>query len=155
MISDANRYYGAVISTILDLSENEVCIKKVPEACAGFYLINDTLPVYIKYSTSRRGPWAFNFQETHQEYQQFLYRKYDECIVAFVCGKDGIAALTHESFRIVLDDFFDHQESVTIRRKHNEMYRVRGKDGVLERRVSRSSLEDILEQTINQKAVIK
>jgi hypothetical protein len=154
MISDANRYYGAVISIIVDFSEDEVRIKKIPKTCAGFYLINDLLPLYIKYSTSRRGPWVFNFQKSHQEIQQNLYENYSECIVAFVCGKDGVAALSHESFRNVLDESFDHQEAVTIRRKHNEMYRVRGKDGVLERRVSRSSLQDILKQTINKKAVI-
>ncbi|MEZ5548078.1 MAG: hypothetical protein R3E74_09935 [Pseudomonadales bacterium] len=133
------------------MSNSEIRIKNISETFTGFYLINARLPVYIKYSTSRKGPWVFNFQKAHQEYQQHLFQQFDECITAFVCGKDGIAALTHESMRNVLDDAFDHQESVTIRRKHNEMYRVRGKDGVLEKRVSRSSLADILEHTINLK----
>lgn len=149
MISDANRYYGSAISTIIDVSKKEILIERVERNCAGFYLINNNLPIYIKYSTSRRGPWSFNFQKSHQETHQNIYQKYNECIIAFVCGKDGIAALTHKNFRKVLDESFDDQEAVTIRRRHNAMYQIRGKDGAFEKRVSRSSLEEILNETIN------
>lgn len=146
MIKDANRYYGAAISMIVDSSVGGVLVENISKSSAGFYLIDRILPIFIKYSTSRKGPWVFNFQESHQSFQQSLYEEYGECLIVFVCGKDGVAALSHKSFRSVLDESFELQESVTIRRKHNEMYRVRGKDGVLERRVSRSSLEDLMKQ---------
>ena len=149
MISDAHRYYGAVICTVIDAADEAISLTKIQRGAAGFYLINEELPIYIKYSTSRKGPWSFNFHNAQQEIQLSLYREYRECIMAFVCGKDGIAALTHSSFRNVLDESFDEQEAVTIRRKHNGMYQVRGKDGVHEKRVSRNSLREILDQAIN------
>ena len=142
MISDACRYYGSALSSIVELSSGPVSIQKLSKQYAGFYLINEFLPIYIKYSTSRRGPWTFNFQRAHQELQESYCCSYGECMVVFVCGKDGVAALTHLDFRKVLDDFFEEQESVTIKRKHNEMYRVRGSNGTLERKVSRNSLNE-------------
>ncbi|MBI1423342.1 MAG: hypothetical protein GC149_07740 [Gammaproteobacteria bacterium] len=146
MITDANRYYGAAVISIVDLSTGAVKIKRISESPAGFYFINDILPIYIKYSTSRRGPWVFNFHQGQQEFQESLYKEYKECIMVFICGKDGIAALRHDDFRKILDNEFDVQETVTIRRKHNEMYKVRGKNGALERRISRSSFEDIFQE---------
>lgn len=144
MITDANRYYGAVFSKVIDFSDGAVSMQRASADHAGFYIIRNDIPIYIKYSTSRRGPWTFNFFHKQQEFQESLYAKYGECITIFVCGKDGIAALRHDEYRKVLDHIFEGQEAVTIRRKHNEMYSVRGKDGALERKVSRSSLEEAL-----------
>lgn len=143
MITDANRYYGAVFGKIIDFSDDAISIKRASIDYAGFYIIRNNIPVYIKYSTSRRGPWTFNFQQRHQEFQENLFNKYEECITIFVCGKDGVAALNHKEFRKILDCTFEEQEAVTIRRKHNEMYSIKGKDGALERKVSRSSLEEV------------
>lgn len=142
MITDANRYYGAVFSKVIDFSGGGVSMQRASADYAGFYILQKNIPIYIKYSTSRRGPWTFNFFQKPQEFQESLYAKYGECITIFVCGKDGIAALRHDEFRTVLDHIFEEQEAVTIRRKHNKMYSVRGKNGALERKVSRSSLEE-------------
>ncbi len=142
MITDANRYYGAVFSKVIDFSDGAISIQKASIDFSGFYIVRKKIPIYIKYSTSRRGPWTFNFHKNHQEFQERLYSRHGECITIFVCGRDGIAALRHDEFRKVLDHTFEEQEAVTIRRKHNEMYSVRGKNGTLERKVSRSSLEE-------------
>lgn len=142
MITDANRYYGAVFGKLVDFSDEAISIQRASIDYAGFYIIRKKIPIYIKYSTSRRGPWTFNFQQKHQEFQENLYARYGECLTIFVCGKDGIAALKHEGFRKILDQTFEEQEAVTIRRKHNEMYSIRGKDGALERKISRGSLEE-------------
>lgn len=144
MIPDAHRYYGAAFCSIVDASNAPVVIKRIPELPAGFYLLNDRIPIYIKYSTSRKSPWIFTFHEEHQRAQQQLYEKYGECLTAFVCGSDGIASLIYGDFRKVLDSDFEAQESISIRRRQNEMYKVTGRDGQLERKVSRRSLTDIV-----------
>lgn len=154
MISDADRYYGAVLSTVVDSFGVPVCICNVSTDVAGFYLINDSLPLYIKYATSRKGPWTFTFQKRHQELLESFYVKYSECIIAFVCGKDGIAALIHSDLRKILDTSFEEQEAVTIRRKRNEMYRVKGRDGILERKLSRNSLDEILKEKNGNRLVL-
>ncbi len=148
MITDANRYYGCVISYLIDLSTIPLQINKISNNTAGFYLIQNEIPICIKYSTIRKGPWTFNFHKSHQETEHSMFLQYGECIVIFVCGKDGIAALHHNEFRFLLDEDFEKQESVVIRRKHNEMYSVSGKNGSLERKVSRKSLDDVFKISI-------
>ena len=144
MISDANRYYGATLSFIVDRWDGSISFQNAPNASAGFYILNGRLPLFIKYSTSRRGPWQFTFQKEHQTQQQSLFELYGECLMAFVCGRDGIAALTHNDFRKVLDDRFEGQESVAIHRRHNEMYRISGRDGIFERKVARNCLAELV-----------
>ncbi len=145
MIRDSSRYYGAVITRIVDHWGGSVSVRKMFDDYAGFYLLNSKLPIFIKYSTQRRGPWTFTFNREHQKRQQALFEVLDECLTVFVCGKDGIAALKHIDIRQILDEHFEDQESVTIRRRHNEMYKVRGRDGVLEKKVSRNSLIELLQ----------
>ncbi len=144
MISDAHRYYGCVLAAIAELPLQPISIKRISESLAGFYLLNKTLPIFVKYSRSRKGPWTFNFMLEHQQFQEDLYNIYGECLVIFVCGRDGIAAMKHKLFRNVLDNVFDKQEAVKIRRKHNEMYKIHGKDGSLKNKLSRNSLSELM-----------
>lgn len=150
MITDASRYYGCVIASLADLAVVTLQVKKLDDGIAGFYLLQDSVPIYIKYSTIRTGPWTFNFHRSHKESERALFLQYGECIVIFVCGKDGIAALRHNEFRVLLDDDFEDQQSVIIRRKRNQMYSVSGRNGSLERKVSRKSLEDIFNTYLNR-----
>lgn len=146
MIPNAYRYYGSVISFVLDLLAEPINIRRLLSKHAGFYLLNESLPMYIKYSTSRKGPWTFSFRRAHQELEDHLCDVHGQCVVVFVCGRDGIVALTHIDFRRLLDGLSEDQEAVTIKRKHNEMYQVRGHNGVLGWKLSRNSLDEILFQ---------
>lgn len=150
MITDASRYYGCVISSLVDLSVTPLQVNKLDNGISGFYLLQNAVPIYIKYSTIRNGPWSFNFHRSHQESERTLFLQYGECIVIFVCGKDGIAALRHNEFCFLLDDDFEDQQSVIIRRKRNHMYSASGKNGALERKISRKSLEDIFNSCIKK-----
>lgn len=146
MITDVSRYYGSVFCQIVDQAARPVAVQRLGDDIPGFYLINETIPLYIKYSTSRLGPWSFNFQMMHQERQKQLFEQYAECITVFVCGKDGMAALPYSELRKVLDEHFGLQEGVSIKRRHNHMYRIKGRNGALDRKVSRNSLSEILEK---------
>ncbi|NTG87694.1 hypothetical protein G6L15_16195 [Agrobacterium rhizogenes] len=145
MISDASRYYGSVLHHIIERSEETIEIQRLLGDMPGFYLLNGKLPIYIKYSTTRVGPWSFNFHISHQERQKEIFDMYGDCITAFVCARDGIVALRYSELKKVLDDEFEAQEAITIRRRHNQMYEVKGRNGVLDRKVSRSSLSEIME----------
>ena len=89
MITDSARYYGAVFSFVIDNWSGSVAIRKAFDDIAGLYIINEVMPLFIKYSTRRRGPWSFTFQRDHQERQKFLSDVHGECIIALVCGRDG------------------------------------------------------------------
>jgi hypothetical protein len=148
MLPDYGRYYGSVLTHIVDQSGKAISIEKLPVGVQGFYLLNSKSPIYIKFSRSRRGPWAFNFRSDHQaEYQQ-LVKTYGDCITALVCGKDGIVALNDAQMRQILDQDFDEQESVSVRRKLNHMYSVKGSNGELSQKVSRDSLMSHLDALV-------
>lgn len=140
MLPDYGRYYGSVFTHIVDQYGAAVSVEKLSVGVQGFYLLNGKTPLYVKFSRSRKGPWSFNFRRDHQtEYQQ-LVRTYGDCITALVCGKDGIVALNDLQIRQILDQEFEEQESVSVRRKLNHMYSVRGANGELSQKVSRDSL---------------
>lgn len=146
MITDASRYYGCVLHHIIDQSEQHVSICSLDDDVPGFYLVNSKLPFYIKYSTSRTGPWSFNFQMAHQERLKDIFDRYSECVTAFVCGRDGIATLPYVELQTILDSNLGPQEIVSIRRRHNHMYQIRGRNGVLDRKISRNRLSEILKE---------
>lgn len=154
MITDASRYYGCVLHSITEQPGKHVGVQRIFDDFSGFYLVNQGLPVYIKYSTSRKGPWSFNFLLSHQERQKSLFETYGECITAFVCGRDGIAALPYTELRKVLDDNFETQEGVSIRRRLNEMYQVKGRNGKLDHKISRNSLSEVLDNYNNKLAFL-
>lgn len=144
MISETSRYYGCVLYQIIGESDVQVSLRRLDDNMPGFYLVNNKLPFYIKYSTSRTGPWSFNFQTSHREFQKELTTTYGDCITAFVCGRDGIAALRYLELKNVLNGGIDPQETVSIRRRHNRMYQIKGRNGTLDRKIARSSLAEIL-----------
>lgn len=148
MLPDYRRYYGCVLGRLIDHCATSLKIRRLNHGVQGFYLVEDKMPIYIKFSRSRRGPWTFNFHHEHQLQYSKLVSTYGDCITAFVCGKDGIAALSHVQLREILDDQFDQQESVSIRRKLKRMYSVNGTNGKLSQKVSRDSLLTLASQML-------
>lgn len=140
MLPDYGRYYGSVLTHIVDQYGAAVSIEKLSVGVQGFYLLNGKTPLYVKFSRSRKGPWSFNFRRDHQTEYRRLVKTYGDCITALVCGKDGIVALNDAQIRQILDQEFEEQESVSVRRKLNHMYSVRGANGELSQKVSRDSL---------------
>ena len=150
MIPESARYLGSALDYIVQSWNGPITIQRACSEVAGFYVLNEKIPIFIKYSTKRHSPWPFTFHRNHQLQQQSLYESLGECLMVFVCGRDGIAALTHNDFRNILDQRFEDQESVTIRRGHAKMYQIRGRDGKLGRRVGRNSLAEILDTMKNR-----
>ncbi len=103
MIRDRERYSGCVFLRLIDNWEGSLCFQKLHDKGIGFYLIADLLPVFMKYSKARRGPWTFTFQREHLIAFREVEAEYGECIVAFICGNDGIAAVDHKQFNRLID----------------------------------------------------
>ncbi len=139
MIRDYQRYCGSVLVALVDQWDGPLPIRRAFEDRNGYYLLDEKLPLAIKFSRSRKGPWTFNYQREHQILYNELVRVFGNCVTAFVCGSDGVVAVEHNQLRQILDEVFEEQESVTIRRKHKQMYAIRGRDGDLDKKVSRDS----------------
>jgi len=139
MIRDYQRYYGSALTLLLDRWEGSISLKKLFDDRNGYYLIEERLPLSIKFSRSKKGPWTFTYHRAHQVMYTQLVESYGNCVTAYVCGTDGVVAVQHTQLRQFLDDVYEEQENVSIRRKLNHMYSIKGRDGVLDKKVSRDS----------------
>lgn len=154
MISDTARYHGSFFSLLFDTACESMEVKKLADHGVGYYLLGGCVPVYLKHSTRRKGPWTFNFFRSHQEAQKTLFETYGECFTCMICGKDGVAGLSMDEFRQVLDGNFEEQECVSVRRRLKTMYQIKGRDGELERRVGRRSVfEELIEAVKNARQI--
>jgi hypothetical protein len=108
-----------------------------------FFLLNKYLTVLVKYSTRGRSPWGFTFTSD----EQILLKEKasdSKIVLALVCGSDGVAAITYDSYLSVAA----HRNSaihVSCQRLHGEHYGVKGPDGRLDEKVSPSNWRRILE----------
>ncbi len=153
MISDTARFHGAFFVLLFERIGHEVTVKRLNEYGAGFYLLAGQIPVYLKMSTKRRGPWTFNFFRSHQEVVSKLFSEYQQCFVCLLCGNDGVAGMDMWELRQVLDGTFEEQECVSVYRPLKTMYKIKGRDGVLEGRISRGSIFEKLAVAISKGTV--
>lgn len=150
MISETASSHGSFFFELFEQLDRPVSVGRLPDFGTGCYLIEGRIPVYLKMSSKRKGPWAFTFSRVHQVSQEKLHNEYGECFTCLICGKDGIVGLSMSEFRQVLDGYFEEQENVSVRRRLKTMYHVKGRDGVLEKRVSRQAIFDKLRQAVIQ-----
>jgi hypothetical protein len=111
---------------------------------APFFLLNNWLLVFLKYSTKNRSPWGFTF--TSGEQLVLANRGANSVIkIGLVCGSDGVATLSYNDFRGIASKR-DSAVRVACFRKHNEHYEIYGPKGVLNSKVPPSMWQKILEQ---------
>ena len=110
---------------------------------APFFLLNDQLLVFLKYSTRGRSPWGFTFTSDEQVLLQGKASEF-QTVIGLICGADGVAAFTYDDYRSVAAP---RKSAVHIAcyREHGEHYEVNGPDGRLDGKVSPSSWQRILE----------
>jgi hypothetical protein len=108
-----------------------------------FFLINDRLWVLLKYSTKSRSPWGFTFTADEQEVLQLRAGNFKTAI-GLICGSDGVATLPYESYLKVATP---RKAAIRIAcfRNHGEYYEVSGPDGSLDKKVSPSGWQKLLE----------
>ena len=107
------------------------------------FTINGSLVVCLKYSTRNRTPWGFTFTADEQ---MLLHTraKYAPVVIGLVCGSDGVAAISYRTFRSIAS-LRKGAIHVSCYRKHRERYAVFGPEGELERKVSPSAWQHVLE----------
>lgn len=113
-----------------------------------FFLVNDDLLVYLKYSTKGRSPWAFTFTKDEQV---LLHDRAAEVaiVIGLICGKDGIVALTYEAYQSVAAPR-KMAVHVACYRKHGEHYGVNGPDGALAGKVAPTNWQKLLDNRGNK-----
>ena len=107
-----------------------------------FFLLNDSLWVYLKYSTKGRSPWGFTFMAAEQALLEERSSKSD-IVVGLVCGSDGVAGLPYEAYRSIAATR-PSAVHIACYRAHNEHYKLKGPDGALAGKIAPSSWQRII-----------
>lgn len=126
MIDKQAFYHGAAI---IRLFEDLRC-ESVARHAIG-YLVNESIFVFLKYSTKSRSPWRFSFsldEIRRLSHMQPLHNT----VVALVCGGDGICAITWTEAEASLGN---NAGWISAKRNFNESYGVAGSVGSLKRKV--------------------
>jgi hypothetical protein len=119
---------------------------------------------FIKYNRGRRTPWTFTFKADHQAEIKLLNEEYDAVFTLLATGTEGVACLSYQMLKEVLDEEYEESEWIRIKRKLRGQYEISGKDGKLFKRLSlkafpRSILEyveyAILDDNAQEKSVGK
>lgn len=139
MIRDYQRYCGSALTLLIDSWDGPLQFRRAFQDRNGYYILEERLPLAMKFSRSRKGPWTFNYKREHQVLYNELVSTFGNCVTAFVCGNDGVVAVEHTQLRQFLNEIFEEQESISIRRKLNHMYSIQGRDGSLDKKVGRDS----------------
>lgn len=165
-ISGEEKYHAVVLSRIWNAVSEQL-----PSAhfnvsrglSRSSYIVSGLLPaaigkgkvsqagIFIKYATDRVTPWRYSFHKTHQDEILELKNKYGAAFVAFVAGDDGIACVTFEQLKEVLDESYGDVEWVSVSRKLRQNYRVSGADGRLEMPLPRNSFPGSVVDYFGQK----
>lgn len=94
--------------------------------------------LFIKFSLNRRSPWRYSVKRDHQTEIDLMYEEYREVFVALVNKEDGVACLNYELLKQILDDNHEETEWISVSSKLGSQYSLSGKDGKLNKKISRS-----------------
>jgi len=108
-----------------------------------FFVLNESLCVYLKYSTKGRSPWGFTFMPAEQTVLQERAPE-SAIVIGLVCGADGVAALPYEAYRSIAAT---RPSAIHIGcyRAHNEHYQLKGPDGALVGKIAPSNWQRIID----------
>ena len=134
MIKEFELYHGVVLSRLIHGGEL-LEIKTYSLDSNASYVLNQSIGLYIKYSTKRMTPWHFSFKKNHQHEIQNLKDKFGEVFLVLVCGHDGVVALSYNELKKVLDEDHKEVEWLAIHRRVREKYKVTGSDGKLKYKI--------------------
>jgi hypothetical protein len=108
-----------------------------------FFILNEELTVYLKYSTKGRSPWGFSFAIDEQS---LLYTRATGCstVIGLVCGADGVAAIGYEDY-VSIAARRKSATHISCYRRHGEHYEINGPDGRLSSKVPPSNWQKLLQ----------
>lgn len=140
MFKEFEFYHGVVFANILHSTNERIAIEPYPTPSNSSYVLNQSIGLYIKYSSKRMSPWSFSFRKEHQD--EILRMKEDlgEVYVVLVCNEDGFVTLSFSELKAVLNEVHEEVESISVWRSPREMYLVKGSDGKLPFKVARNEL---------------
>ena len=128
MIEKLEFYHGAALVRVI-----------VDPRCKGIarhpcgYRVNEKRILTIKYSTKAHSPWGFTFSGEDISRLSAISSEFGDCLVALVCGGDGVCALT---WRDVASLLGNSPGGIAAKRGFAGCYAVSGPAGELKGKVA-------------------
>jgi len=91
--------------------------------------------VFIKVSSSRRSPWRYTFSRENQEEIERMKSSCDITYILLRAEDEGVAALSYDQLKKLLDDQFDDTEWVSVEKNYNQYFRIGGKNAKLKEKI--------------------
>jgi hypothetical protein len=128
MIEKLEFYHGAALVRLIEDPRCETITKHTYG-----YRVNRSRIVGIKYSTKAQSPWRFTVSEEDIARFKRAERDFANCVIAFVCGGDGVCALSRS---VLLGLLGDAPGWVSAKRGFAGCYAVSGPAGTLKKKVA-------------------
>lgn len=138
MIRDFEFYHGLVFARILHATQRPLSIRPFQSISNSSYIVNDTVGIFIKYSSKRMTPWRFTFMTEHQQEIDLLKSQFAKVFLVLVCSDDGVVCLSYDELKQILDNLHDPIEWISATRHKREMYSVKGSNGELDFKIGQS-----------------
>jgi hypothetical protein len=136
MIDKKDFYHGAALIRIIeDGRYGQIAAEEVG------YRIGGARFVLVKYSTKEASPWRFTFTNDELAAIESHAIDGDACSVAFVCGGDGVCAISWTALEPLLGAT---PSWTSCSRRFHSQYTVAGANGVLDRKVSIGDWPEVL-----------
>ncbi len=150
-IPTSHQYIGSALYQLF-VAGIDIDIQAFPTLSNNSFLVEDKIGLYIKYSVKSTSPWNFTFKKVHQEELKVMSEMIDKVYIVFVCGKDGIACISYEDSKNLLDENFEEAEWIRFSRTGAKRYKVTGKDGKLPFKLTIKSFPDDIITLVQKKA---
>lgn len=153
-ISSSEKYYGAAIFRLIrELGESipKGKFSLTSGSSNSAFILEGNTPkylgkgksasagIFLKISNKRLSPWRYTFTRGHQDEIFKLKNKCGQVFLGFVCGDDGIACIDFDELKFILDDHHEEQEWVSVSRRVDQHYRIKGNDGEFSNTISKSN----------------
>ena len=142
MIKDFEFFHGLVLARILHGTQRPLSARLFQSVSNASYVINDTIGIYIKYSSKRMTPWNFTFKKEHQEEIDLMKSSFKNVFLILVCNDDGVVCLSYSELKEILDNQHDPIEWISATRHKREMYSVKGSNGELDFKIGQNEFPE-------------
>jgi hypothetical protein len=144
VIKEFEFFHGIVFARLLHGTQRLVSIRAFDPESNAAYVVDDSIGIYIKYSSKRMTPWRFTFSPEHQREIEQLRGSITKVFIVLVCNDDGVVCLNYAELKTLLDDQDENHQWISATRRKREMYSIEGSNGRLEFKVGKADFPDKL-----------
>jgi hypothetical protein len=142
MIKDFEFFHGVVFARIIHGTQRPLSVRPFQSVSNASYVVNDSIGIYIKYSSKRMTPWRFTFKKEHQEEIDLMKSSFKNVFLILVCNDDGVVCISYSELKEILNNQHDPIEWISATRHKREMYSVKGSNGELDFKIGQNDFPE-------------